>query len=328
MLFCFPRRFNFRFYGLLTFFVVLSLWLYWVFWHSYDKIESISGKSRHLSKLITVVFRLEDYENDVANSVQSIVSVFPNMAVVVVCKTALYPPLPFSTTNETLRNVMVISPSFRLNASPRELDPLTYISTEYVLFMPDTTRVSRRVLQQAMTQAVKNPDKPVAIGVGSAPPVCHHISLWIVDWTLRYKKEANNELCDSVKGQHCLLVKTSLLRLLPDPFRLPFPETLYLQTAVRKIKVNYSFKINLIKSYCKNKKNLVLLIQVQLATGRMAAGRSVFKTLVTKQRAITLQSEQKIALYDQLGVKVVIDADNHVEWFGCTKATQVEIKTF
>lgn len=199
-----------------------------------------SRTTRHISKLLTVIFRqFEDFDNDVADSVQSFVSAFPNVPVVVVCENAPYPPFPFSASNETLRNVKVISLELRLNASPKELDPLTQILTDYVLFVPDSTRVSRRVLQQAATVATAPLAPAVAIAVGNARLTCQHIKWNYADWTLQYTKDASGKICDAVHGQHALLMKTSLLHTFPQPFALPFPESLYLQTAAHELKVFY-----------------------------------------------------------------------------------------
>lgn len=194
--------------------------------------------TRHLSKLITVVFRqFEEFENDVADSVQSFVSAFPNMPVVVVSETTPYPPFPFSATNETLRNVKVLSLELRLNASPQDLNPLTIISTEYVLFVPDSTRVMRRTMQQAVATVSTNPSQIIAIGIGNSHLMCQQVKWNIADWTLHYIKDASGKLCDAMQGQHALLMRTALLHKLPQPFLLPFPESLYLQTAVKDIKV-------------------------------------------------------------------------------------------
>lgn len=198
--------------------------------------------TRHLSKLVTVVFRqFEDFENDVADSVQSFVSLYPNMPVVVVCESPPYPPFPFSATNETLRNVKVLTLEFRLNASPHDLSPLSHIFTEFVLFVPDSTRVSRRTLQQAAIAATANPSQAIAIGVGTAHTICQQIKWDYAEWTLHYKKDASGKICDAVHGQHALLIRTSLLRQLPQPLALPFPESLYLQTSFKNVKVSYQF---------------------------------------------------------------------------------------
>lgn len=195
--------------------------------------------SRHLSKLVTLVFRqFEDFENDVADSVQSFVSAYPNMPVVVVCESPPYPPFPFSATNETLRNVKVMTLELRLNAAPQDLNPLTHIFTEYVLFVPDSTRVLRRTLQQAASAAAANPTQAIAIPVGNARLICQQVKWNYVDWTLQYRKDASGKICDAVHGQHALLIRTSLLRKLPQPFTFPFPESLYLQTTIRNVKVS------------------------------------------------------------------------------------------
>ncbi|XP_059060792.1 ribitol 5-phosphate transferase FKRP [Achroia grisella] len=257
-----------------------------------------SRTSRHLSKLVTVVFRqFEDFDNDVADSVQSFVSAYPNMPVVVVCDNTPYPPFPFSATNETLRNVKVVSLELRLEASPRELNPLTYILTEYVLFVPDSVRVSRRVLQQAVAANTGITSNIVAIGIANSHLICQQLKWNYVDWTLQYNKDASGKLCDAVHGQHALLMKTSLLHTLPQPFGLPFPESLYLQTAVKNVKV-------------------------QILDGKLGAGRSMLKSPGAKQRVSRRMRDNRVALYKQLGVKALIREDGRVQWFGCKRETQ------
>lgn len=244
-------RFTFKLYVILTIIAIVSLVAY--FFPQY-KIYSIAPvtvtpsvqpkNSRHLSKLVTVVFRqFEKFENDVADSVQSFVSAFPNMPMVVVCDSTPYPPFPFSATNETLRNVKVVSLEMRLNASPQELRPLSYISTEFVLFVPDSTRALRRTLQQAAVAITAYPTHAIALGVGNARLICQQVKWNYADWTLQYSKDASGKLCDAIHGQHALLIRTSLLHTLPQPFLVPFPESLYLQTTVKNVKVNeyYNF---------------------------------------------------------------------------------------
>lgn len=257
-----------------------------------------SKTSRHLSKLISVVFRqFEEFENDVADSVQSFVSAFPNMPVMVVSESAPYPPFPFSANNETLRNVKVLSLELKLNASPQDFDPLAIISTEYVLFVPDSTRVLRRALQQAALVASTYPSQIIAIGVGNGHLVCQQVRWNYEEWTLQYTKDASGKICDAVHGQHAVLVRTTLLQKLPQPFMLPFPDSFYLQTTVKKFKV-------------------------QIIDSKLGAGRSVLKTPVAKQRASRRMRDYRIALYRQLGVKAVIREDGRVQWFGCKRETQ------
>lgn len=198
-----------------------------------------SHSTRHLSKLVTVVFRqFEDFENDIAESVQSFVSAYPNISILVLCQRRQYPPFQFSATNETLRNVRILSLEFRLDTSPKDLDPLTYISTEYVLIVPDSTRVSRRVFQQMAVAATTYPSQAITVGIGNARLTCQQLKWVYSDWTLKYSKDSSLKLCDAIQGPHALMIKASVLHSLQRPFTFPFPESLYLQTAAKGLKVN------------------------------------------------------------------------------------------
>lgn len=198
---------------------------------------SNSRLSRHLSKLITVVFRQFEEENDVVASVQSFVTAFPNMPILILCDTIPYPPFPFSYTNRTLRNVRVISLELRLDAAPNDLNPLSYINTEYVLIVPDSTRVSRRVLQHATTVAMSSMNL-IAIGTTGSKLICQNVKWQYADWSIQYKRNKSATLCDAVSGQHSILIRSSLLQILPHPFDMPLPEALYLKTHMQNVKVS------------------------------------------------------------------------------------------
>ncbi|XP_045490489.1 fukutin-related protein [Pieris rapae] len=261
-------------------------------------LNSHTRVTKHLSKLVTLVFRqFEELENDVAESVASFMGAYPNMQILILNQSPQYPPYQFSTSNNTLRNVKIVSLDLKLDSSPNELKPLSHISTEYVLFVPDSTRVTRRVLQQLLLAATSAPTQGTAVGVGGSRLVCQQVKWNYVDWTLQYSKDASGKICDAVQGQHAVIFKTSILHTLPDPFLFPFPESLYLQTAVRKIKI-------------------------QIIDGKFSSGRSVLKTPISKQKASKRQREYRIALYKQLGVKAVVRDDGRVQWYGCKRETQ------
>ncbi|XP_050352814.1 ribitol 5-phosphate transferase FKRP [Nymphalis io] len=257
-----------------------------------------SHSTRHLSKLVTVIFRqFEDFENDIAESVQSFVSAYPNIQVLVLCERRQYPPFQFSATNITLRNVKIITLEFKLDTTPSDLDPLSYVSTDYVLFVPDASRVSRRVFQLMAVTATTYPTQAIAVGVGNTRLVCQQLKWAYIDWTLHYSKDSSKRLCDAIQGPHALMIKTSMLQNLPKPFALPFPEALYLQTAIRNIKV-------------------------QILDSKFATGRSVLKTTASKQKASKRQRDYRLALYKELGVKAVMKEDGRVQWFGCKRENQ------
>ncbi|KAL0820399.1 hypothetical protein ABMA28_006282 [Loxostege sticticalis] len=302
----FRGRLTFKFYVLLVIVIIVSICGYLFPQFRLYPIAPVTAPpsalhaktSRHLSKLLTVVFRqFEDFENDVADSVQSFVTAFPNMPVVVICDSTPYPPFPFSATNDTLRNVKVVSLELKLDSAPRDLNPLTHITTEYVLFVPDSVRVLRRALQQAAVVATAFPANGIALAVANSHLICQQIKWNYSDWTLQYNKDASGKLCDAVHGPHALLIRTSLLQTLPQPFALPFPESLYLQTSAKKVKV-------------------------QIADGKLGAGRSVLKSPGARQRVSRRMRDYRVALYKQLGVKAVVREDGRVQWYGCKRESQ------
>ncbi|XP_041984503.1 fukutin-related protein [Aricia agestis] len=298
-------RLMFKFYIL----AAIVILIYCLYFHSHYKLYPIapvtippglahSHNSRHLSKSVTIVFRqFEDFENDIAECVQSFVAAYPNIAIVVLCERTQYPPFQFSATNQTLKNVRIVSLELKLDKSPHDLDPFTYITTEYVLFVPDSTRVSRRVLQQMYLAATTYPAQAIAVATGNAHLICQHVTWNYADWTLLYHKDASGKLCDAVHGQHVLMVKNSILQTLPQPFIFPFPESLYLQLTVKKIKV-------------------------QIIEGKFGAGRSVLKTPALKQKSSRRNKDYRLSLYKDLGVKAVVREDGRMQWYGCKKETQ------
>ncbi|KAJ2948559.1 hypothetical protein O0L34_g7813 [Tuta absoluta] len=304
MLYRFLRcRLTFKLYVILTIIAIVSIFSYLFSQYKiYPAAPTLPTNghpksSRHLSKLLTVVFRqFEEFENDVADSVQSFVSAFPNMPVVVVCGTTPYPPFPYSASNETLRNVKVVSLEMRLDAAPHELKPLSYVSTEFVLFVPDSVRAVRRTLQAAAAAVTTYLTHAIAVGVGSSRLLCQQVKWKYADWTLQYSKDPSGKLCDAVQGPHALLIRTSILVKLPDPFGLPFPETLYLQTTVKNVKV-------------------------QILDSKLGVGRSILKSPAARQRAARHMRDHRVTLYKQIGVKAVIREDGRVQWFGCKKET-------
>lgn len=256
-----------------------------------------SGRiTRHLSKLITVIFRqYDEFENDITDSVRSFASTFPNMPVFVVGDSTPYPPFPFSAPNETLKNVRVISLELRLNATPEELNILSHVNTDFVLLAPDGVRVSRRVLQHAISTAALSKNA-IAIGITGSKIFCQFIDWRYADWTISYRKDTAAAICDAVHGPHALLIRTSLLRTLPEPFGMPLPEMLYLQTAVRDSKV-------------------------QIFEGQFGVGHPV-KTPASKKRVSKKLREHRTCHYRQLGIKALIRDKEGIHWYGCWKDTQ------
>lgn len=104
---------------------------------------------RGLSKLITIVIRqFETFENDVTATVESIVNLFPLISVIIICNELPYPPIDINFSNDTYKNVKLVNLQLDFNKSWEDRNPLRYVKTKFVLFLPDATRIStKQVLQ-------------------------------------------------------------------------------------------------------------------------------------------------------------------------------------
>lgn len=195
--------------------------------------------NRHLSKSITFVLRnFELNENDVTLTVESILNVFPNIQILIVCDGTPYPPLELLFSNITTKNVRIVDLSYSLTVPFKDRHPILNIKTKYVLFIPDSSRVtSRQVVQAMVSELIKSPDKIVAVSYPNSRNVhCLLLDLNIKEWTLKYES-IKNDTCDAIHGKHAFLIDTQLLKKCPDPFMQPFPDALYLQTTAQEVKV-------------------------------------------------------------------------------------------
>lgn len=132
--------------------------IWWLF-TSQNTLKSSTGATvsvdnpqklhRRLARLITIVIRqFETFENDVAATVDSVLNSFPAMPILIVCNELPYPPLELNFANDSLNNVKLINLQPDFNRSFEDRNPLYFIQTKFVLFLPDATRISsKQVLQ-------------------------------------------------------------------------------------------------------------------------------------------------------------------------------------
>lgn len=199
--------------------------------------------TKHLSKMITVIIRdFELYENDVTLTAHSFLNIFPTMHLFILYDELPYPPLDIMLTNNSLPNVKFINLSPSLKSSFIDRYPVAQIRTKYVLFVPDSTRLtSRQSLQVLINEINKRQGSMVVAPVRNQRKniICLKINLNIREWVLKYSSAKSLE-CDGVLGKHVLLMETDSLRKLPNAFIAPFPESLYIQTTVSKLKVRFN----------------------------------------------------------------------------------------
>nr|XP_023015690.1 fukutin-related protein-like [Leptinotarsa decemlineata] len=197
--------------------------------------------TKHISKQITIVIReFELYENDVTLTAHSFINLFPNIQVFILYDELPYPPLDIIFTNNSLANVKFVKLSPNLRGSFSDQYPLIgLIKTKYVLFVPDSTRASsRQSLQIMINELNKVPGQVVVATVNNRKkyPDCLRINVNIREWTLKLSLVKNMQ-CDGISGKHAMLVETDTLKRLSNAFFLPFPYSLYIQTAALDIEI-------------------------------------------------------------------------------------------
>lgn len=203
--------------------------------------SNTKSPTKHIGKLLTVIIRdFELYENDITLTVKSFLNVFPNVQILVLSDGLPYPPLELSFWNSTVKNVKVINLTPNLNYAYIEQYPLVYVKTKYVLFVPDSTRLSnRQTLQLMLLELLNSPESIIAAPFNLKSSLnCLQVNLSIREWTLKYEA-LKNQICDAVMGKHVIMLETDVLKRLSNAFMLPFPQSLYLQTSSLNLKVRH-----------------------------------------------------------------------------------------
>ncbi|XP_012274509.1 fukutin-related protein [Orussus abietinus] len=260
-------------------------------------MPEVPQKFHHrLARLVTVIIRqFETFENDVASTVESVLTSFPTVPILIVCDELPYPPLELDFANESMRNVRLINLQPAFNKSFEERNPLSYIRTKFVFFLPDATRLTtRQVIQDIMTYVTKFGAVAVPVGKGSLN--CLGMGLKVKEWTLRLTTIAGTE-CDAVMGKHATAMESKTLRRLSDPFLLPFTDAMYVQTTALEI------KIHIMKNH------------------RFNEGKPLYRSHQAQWRVQQLQQNRERIMFEKLGIKKVTRASNTVEWYGCSRET-------
>lgn len=204
--------------------------------------ENTKVPIKHISKMVTVIIReFESLENDVTLTAHSFMNIFPTMQIFILYDELPYPPLDIMTTNNSLPNVKFVKLMPSLKTAHVETYPLNQIKTKYVLFVPDSTRItSRQSLQIMLSDLHKKSGQILAASVRSQKNLanCLLIDINVREWTLKYSKTNKKVDCDGISGKHLILIEMETLRKVANGFLLPFPQSLYIQTAVLSVKVS------------------------------------------------------------------------------------------
>ncbi|KAH8040337.1 hypothetical protein HPB51_010117 [Rhipicephalus microplus] len=252
------------------------------------------------NSLVTLVLReFEFYEQDLVETVRSFHTVFPRMPIVLIADDVPYPPVRFPR-DEFGPNVTVVSlaryPDRYANATRLE----NYVKTDLVLFVPDSVRMTQPAIVTTMIKRVfKKPHRLVAVRVAGEMRRCLNLEVNLREWTLVYRKAPRTAefRCDAFGGRHLLMAKSELVLSLAEPMARPFPEALYVQTALRDVKID--------------------IVDSLVAQN----GRTLFTTEHNRQKLRLATTSRRSQLYANFGVKKVHQPGGEVTWHGCKRDT-------
>lgn len=206
--------------------------------------DRIQSTNRHIKKAITVIFRdFYHFDNDLKESIDSLLNLVSNVQILVVYDDEPYPPLSFEANYTATRpNVKFINLAFDVTKSARALSPVSQIKTKYVLLMPDSVRIGGRSIIQKMLREIERMDElddgqrsqgnlgpsqggrdkeEVATAVATRKIVavpfasnvktignCCSIQLDFPNWTIEYSVKNGTTNCDMVSNVFFLFFNT------------------------------------------------------------------------------------------------------------------------
>uniref|UniRef100_A0A182YM99 FKRP stem domain-containing protein n=1 Tax=Anopheles stephensi TaxID=30069 RepID=A0A182YM99_ANOST len=259
--------------------------------------ERVQHTNGFLRKSITFVFRdFYDFDNDLLQSIGSVTALIPGVSVFVIAPELPYPPLDIFNPPQSVgagnhsaaskstvlpawfsegSNVRFFHLAYDVTKTLKDTFPVLHVSTRYVLFMPDSVRLTGRGLLSRMLREIDTPSgselllqqhqhlllKQNGHGGGSFDPNrkperrivavpfasnakgaanCVQMQLDLPNWTLEYVTGNESERCDMFKQKHAILVETELLKEMPDALASPFPDVFYIQAKLAGVKVRTS----------------------------------------------------------------------------------------
>lgn len=203
------------------------------------KIEkyNLNSSVDHLNDNIVIVIReFEYFENDIVNTITSILRILPRVKIFIISDNLPYPPI---LVDEYQKNVKIISLKSFIN-QPFELQhPLHVIEMDHIFIFPDSVILENVTqISQMLEVHYHNPTKIIAASIKDEESHCLSLNVSLRYWTMKYQKKVDSYTCNALQGTHILLVTKSLLMHLGFPFSKPFSTSLYIQATLRRVEVN------------------------------------------------------------------------------------------
>ncbi|XP_035665999.1 fukutin-related protein-like [Branchiostoma floridae] len=254
--------------------------------------------SSSISDRVTVVIReFEDFENHIVETVKSILHLYELMRIVIVVDKAPYPPLTLPEDGD----INVVSLKTSLDKHPNASCPEQFIDTEFVLFLPDGAILTSPKQVEKVLSAFHSQHRDVHMVAakvgGEMTSQCFNMDVNLKQWTLTYQQGGTvQDICHGLDGSHIVLMRTGDFRSLSRPYQRPFPQSLFIQTALQRWKV------------------------AQVPTSAILA-KKLFTDPHNQWKHQTRHDIRLKAMYEEFGIKKVSMSDGRVEWHGCRKET-------
>lgn len=115
---------------------------------NFKNIKSLGFfKNSDLDDLVTfVILDFEFFENDLPDTIDDICSQIKNINILLITDKKPYPPIEFKRYTKANCRVKIVTTSPDPSSSLVETRPENYIKTDYVLIIPDSTRISSKLL--------------------------------------------------------------------------------------------------------------------------------------------------------------------------------------
>lgn len=183
--------------------------------------DRIAEANKFLRKSVTIIFRdFYHFDNDLKTSIDHLLNLVPNLRILIICDELPYPPmnifassLPSNQTPPSAsliykENVQFFQLDMDFSRTSNERNPLNYIQTKHILFMPDSFRLSNgRQLFQRLIKSLghsyrdKSQRKILVVPFTSnhkAINYCFQINADIPNWTLEYEVKNATKGCNMV----------------------------------------------------------------------------------------------------------------------------------
>lgn len=286
-----------RRYQALVFCIAFNLFVFLYLFSSQPRILYSNGGVKLFDKQLSVtvlINEFEEFENDIADTVQSIVNGLPHIDIIIVAKKNPYPPLDVPQ-----KSVKIVTSEQPANNPQSWGDPKNFIQTKYVLMVPDAVRLNHA---EKLQNIFHNTDSTYRTSVTAFPVDeryhCSGLNIDLRQWTMSYLEKAENNICDAVSGQTpvVILLPTSHLSNLSEPFIRPSPEGLFIQFSLRGWKTQvYRDKV-------------------------FSKGKSLFQDAHKRWKADQKREDRLLNMYKRFGIKQV-NQNGVSKWYGCKKDT-------